>query len=177
MNARTEKGFFLFGLAIAVIIIVADQLSKWWIVFDVMRPPRIIEVFPSFNLVMGWNRGVSFGMFDSDSPIGQWLLIGLALTVVIVLLVWLKRADSRIIGLAIGLIVGGALGNVIDRIHFGAVADFLDVYIGDYHWPAFNIADAGISVGAIILVLDSLFANPDRDKKGAEEKEAGNDEK
>jgi signal peptidase II len=175
MSSDNPNSFLRFGLVVAAIVIVLDQLSKWWIVFDVMRPPRTIEIFPSFNLVMGWNRGVSFGMFDSDSPLNQWLLIGLAIAVVIVLLVWLKRADSRLIGIAIGLIVGGALGNVIDRIHFGAVADFLDVYIGEYHWPAFNVADAGISVGAVILVLDSLFAGSERDKKGPDAKEVGKD--
>ncbi len=167
MNSDRGYKSLPLGLAVAAVIIIADQISKWWIVFDVMNPPRIIPVFPSFNLVMGWNRGVSFGMFDSQSPLNQWLLIALALAIVMYLLVWLKRADGRRIRIAIGLIIGGALGNVIDRIHYGAVADFLDVYIGDYHWPAFNIADAGITVGAVILVLDSLFAGSQRDKKGA----------
>ncbi len=176
MSSNIRQGYFSLGLIAAAIVVVLDQLSKWWIVFDVMRPPRVIEVFPFFNLVMGWNRGVSFGMFDSDSPLSQWLLIGLALAVVGALLVWLKRADDRLICLAIGLIVGGALGNVIDRIHFGAVADFLDFYIGSYHWPAFNVADAGISVGAVILVLDSLFASSKGDKKSPESKEIGKDD-
>lgn len=176
MSSDGGRGYLRLGLAVATAVLVLDQLSKWWIVFEVMRPPRIIPVLPSFNLVMGWNRGVSFGMFDSDAPLNQWLLVGMALVVVVVLLVWLKRAHNRFISLAIGLIVGGALGNVIDRIHFGAVADFLDVYIGDYHWPAFNVADAGISVGAVILVLDSLFASPEKDKKVAEGNEVGKNE-
>ena len=166
MNRIKEYGLLPLGLLVALAIIVVDQLTKWWIVYDVMASPRVIPVIPSFNLVMGWNRGVSFGLFDSDSPMHQWLLIGLAMVVVVVLLFWLRRAETRRIASALGLIIGGALGNVIDRINFGAVADFLDVYIGDYHWPAFNVADAGITVGAIILVLDSLFAGPERDKKG-----------
>ncbi|MBL6942384.1 MAG: signal peptidase II, partial [Rhodospirillales bacterium] len=135
-----------------------------------------IAVFPSFNLVMGWNRGVSFGMFDGDSPLNKWLLIGLALIVVMVLLVWLKRAEDRLVGYALGLIIGGALGNVIDRIHYGAVADFLDFYIGAYHWPAFNVADAGITVGAVVLVLDSLFRGPEQNKIGTDEENAEKDD-
>ena len=177
MSEARGHGFLTRGLVIALVVIVLDQLSKWWIVSAVMTPPRIISVFPSFNLVMGWNRGVSFGMFDSDSPLNQWLLVGLALVVVADLLVWLKRAETRLVGLAIGLIVGGAVGNVIDRIHYGAVADFLDVYVGSYHWPAFNIADAGITVGAVILVLDSLFAGSEKDKSGTSNEGVGKDDK
>lgn len=165
------------GLLIAGVTIILDQLTKWWIVFEVMSPPRVIPVFPSFNLVMGWNRGVSFGMFDSDSPQNQWLLVALALVIVVVLLVWMKRAESRLVTIAIGLIVGGAIGNVIDRLHFGAVADFLDFYIGAYHWPAFNVADTGITVGAVVLVLDSLFVSSENDKKGADEESVGKDDK
>ena len=176
MNRIKEYGFLPLGLLIALAIIVVDQLTKWWIVYDVMASPRVIPVIPSFNLVMGWNRGVSFGLFDSDSPMHQWLLIGLAMVVVVVLLFWLRRAKTRRIAYALGLIIGGALGNIIDRINFGAVADFLDVYIGDYHWPAFNVADAGITVGAIILVLDSLFAEPDQNKTGADEDNGGKDD-
>ncbi|NQU56083.1 MAG: signal peptidase II [Rhodospirillales bacterium] len=177
MSTGKGYGFLPLGLAIVFGVVIADQLTKWWIVFDVMQVPKVIPVFPSFNLVMGWNRGVSFGMFDSSSPMNQWLLIGLALVVVMVLLVWLKRAETRLIACALGLIIGGALGNVIDRIHFGAVADFLDFYIGDYHWPAFNVADAGITVGAVILVLDSLFGGSDRNKTDAEESDVGKNDK
>lgn len=177
MSETRASGFLRLGLIIAAITIVLDQLSKWWIVFDVMNPPKVIPVFPSFNLVMGWNRGVSFGMFDSDSPLNQWLLIALALVVVAVLLVWMKRAENKLMGVSLGLIVGGAIGNVIDRIHFGAVADFLDFYYGSYHWPAFNVADTGITVGAVVLVLDSLFAGSESDKKGADDESVGKDGK
>ncbi len=176
MSFPARRGAFPLGVLVAGLIMLLDQASKWWIVFEVMRPPRVIPVFPSFNLVMGWNRGVSFGLFDSDSPYSQWLLIGLALVIVGVLLVWLWRTDSRLMALAIGFIVGGALGNVIDRLHYGAVADFLDVHVAGYHWPAFNVADAGITVGAVIFVLDSLFAGLERDKSGAKEDGAGKDE-
>ena len=165
MSTNKGKGLFSLGLKIVLLIFTLDQATKWWIVNEVMNPPRVIPVLPSFNLVMGWNRGVSFGIFDTASPPNQWLLIGLALIIVTVLLIWLKRADSRLISVALGLIVGGALGNVMDRIHSGAVADFLDFYVGDFHWPAFNVADAGITIGVVVLVLESFFVGSKNDKK------------
>ena len=165
MSRNREKGLFSLGLIILFLVFTLDQATKWWIVTEVMNPPRFIPVFTSFNLVMGWNRGVSFGIFDTASPSNQWLLIGLALIIVAVLLVWLKRADSRLISVALGMIVGGALGNVMDRIHYGAVADFLDFYVGNFHWPAFNVADAGITIGVIVLVLESFFVGSETDKK------------
>ena len=168
MSNCKGNGSFSLGLILAFCVLALDQVSKWWIVTEVMNPPRFIPVFPSFNLVMGWNRGISFGIFDSNSPPNQWLLIALALVVVAVLLVWLKRDDSRLVSAALGMIVGGALGNVIDRIHYGAVADFLDFYIGDFHWPAFNVADTGITIGAVILVLETLFVGSETDKKDAD---------
>ena len=152
------------GLGIAAIILIADQLSKWWIVSSVMVPPRVIPVTPFFNLVMGWNRGVSFGLFNNDSPLNDWVLPLIALVIVGFLLVWLFRAEKPLMALALGSVIGGALGNVIDRFHYGSVADFLDVHIAGYHWPAFNVADAGISVGAVILVVDSLFSGSDKNK-------------
>ncbi len=149
----------------ALVILVLDQASKWWVLAVVMQPPQRIAVTPFFNLVTGWNRGVSFGMFDSDSPISGWILSALALVIVGFLLNWLRKENKRHISLAIGMIVGGAIGNVADRIMHGAVFDFLDVHVANYHWPAFNIADSGITVGAAILILDSLFAKPDNSKK------------
>ncbi len=145
---------FARGLLAALVVLVLDQATKWWIVAVVMQPPRIIEVTPFFNLVMGWNTGVSFGIMTESNAIFLSLV---ALAVVAGLLVWLKKADRVLIALAIGLIIGGALGNVIDRLHYGAVADFLDFHLGGAHWPAFNVADSGITVGAAILLFDSLF--------------------
>ena len=165
MSSLKGNKLFSVGLIIAFSIFSLDQLSKWWIVNEIMSPPKFIPVFPSFNLVMGWNRGISFGMFDSNSPVSQWILIALALLVVSILLVWLKRAETLTISISLGMIIVGALGNVIDRIHYGAVADFLDFYVGDFHWPAFNLADTGITLGAIVLVLDSLSTGSKKGKK------------
>lgn len=158
------RGHVPLGLGAAVFAGVLDQVSKWWIVEYVMRPPHVIEVTPFFNIVLGWNRGISFGMFNEGSDGSQWLLSGLALVIVAVLLVWLWRSESRPLAAAIGLIVGGALGNVIDRMTRGAVVDFLDFYAAGFHWPAFNLADSTIFVGAVVLILDSLFGWSEKNK-------------
>jgi signal peptidase II len=166
----SETGGFLHvptvrrGLLIALAVIAVDQAVKWWILLSVMNPPHLIPIMPSFNLVFTWNRGVSFGLFDTGSAGGPWILSLLALLIVAVLLFWLRRAEGKIAPLAIGFIVGGAVGNVIDRVIHGAVVDFLDVYWGSYHWPAFNVADSAITIGAILLVADSLFSG--RAQKG-----------
>ncbi|MBC7906036.1 MAG: signal peptidase II [Rhodospirillaceae bacterium] len=162
------------GLILAAIVLVLDQLSKWWVVETLMRPQGVwetpfytatrIEILPFFDLVMAWNRGVSFGIFNTD---GRWNALALSLLsvgIVIFLLTWMRKAPSRMVTLALGGIVGGALGNVVDRIRWGAVADFLDVHAMGYHWPAFNLADSAISIGAVVLVLDALFARPSSSK-------------
>ena len=150
------------GLGIAGLTIVLDQLSKWWIMERVMRPegvettpfftPLRVAVTPFFDLVMTWNRGVSFGIGNNDGPWNALLLSGLALAIVVVMLVWLRTATSPLIRVALGGIIGGALGNVIDRLRFGAVADFLDVHVLGYHWPAFNVADSAIFVGVALML-------------------------
>jgi signal peptidase II len=121
-----------------------------------MRPPQVIEIFPFFNLVMGWNYGVSFGMLNSAPEISTWLLPCVVTVIITGLLIWLFRIESLRQAIGLGFIIGGAIGNLIDRLHFGAVADFLDFHIWGYHWPAFNIADSAITIGALTLVLDTL---------------------
>ena len=169
---RSSIGLRL-GLVVAILVIVFDQATKWWIMAMVMQPPRIIPVTPFFNLVMGWNRGISFGLFDGDSAINVWILPLVALAIVAALVVWLRRVQGVWLASAIGLVIGGALGNVVDRLRFGAVADFLDFHVAGYHWPAFNVADSGITVGVTMLVLDSLFLGGEKPKNkgGAEVKE------
>ncbi len=149
------------GFAVAAVVAVLDQASKWWILLSVMNPPRLIEVTSFFNLVLGWNTGVSFGILTQSSA---WVLTAVALAVVAGLVIWLRKAETPLVALAIGLIIGGALGNVFDRVYHGAVVDFLDFHLAGYHWPAFNVADSGITVGAVILVADSLFRRPEKPK-------------
>ncbi|MBT5457381.1 MAG: signal peptidase II [Rhodospirillaceae bacterium] len=147
---------FRAGSLIVVAMIVFDQLSKWWILSVVMQPPQRIPVTGFFDLVLVMNRGVSFGMLGGAPG---WVSIGLivfAIFLAVGLSIWMWRAETMLLGLSLGLVVGGAIGNVIDRIRFGAVVDFLDFYVGTYHWPAFNVADSAITVGVILLILDSL---------------------
>ncbi len=145
----------LLGLVIAGAVILGDQLSKWWVVAKLMQSPRAIEITPFFSLVMVWNKGVTFGMFDTASSWTRWGFTGLALAIVVALLLWLRKVERRWLAASIGLVIGGALGNVIDRVRYGAVADFLDFHIRGYHWPAFNVADSAIMVGVALLLIDA----------------------
>ena len=145
------------GLTLAALVIVLDQLLKWWIVAVVMDPPREIEVTSFFKLVMAWNRGISFSLFRSDWAAGPYVWAGLAVAVAIGLGWWLGRVRHALTATALGLVIGGALGNAIDRLRLGAVADFLDFHWQGYHWPAFNLADSAISVGIVLLVVPGLF--------------------
>ena len=128
-----------YGLVIAAVCTALDQASKWWLMGVLERAGGPIELLPFFNLVMVWNPGVSFGMFQSGNAWAPWILSALALVIVFVLVRWLGKAETRFIAAGLGLVIGGALGNVIDRMVWGKVADFFDVYIDTWHWPAFNI--------------------------------------
>lgn len=154
MTFRPE---FFKGLGLAAAVTILDQISKWWILGTVMQPPRVIPVTPFFNLVLGWNRGISFGFLDSGGWLSAWFLPLAAVVISAVLAVWLYRVRQLRAAVGIGLIIGGAMGNLVDRLQFGAVADFLDFYAWGFHWPAFNLADSAITAGAVVLILDSLF--------------------
>ena len=143
------------GLPIALGGFFLDQATKWWILNHVMEPPRVIPVTGFFNLVLGFNTGVSFGLFG-EAP--AWLLMAFILPMVAGLLVWMTRTDSRLTAIALGLVVGGAFGNLLDRLRHGAVTDFLDFYVGAYHWPAFNFADVAIVSGVALLLIESVLA-------------------
>lgn len=147
----------LLGLIVALLILVADQASKAPLLDLMARHPGGIEVTSFFNLVMVWNRGVSFGLFSHADDSRRWILILAAAAITLWLLVWLWRGPNRLVALALGLVIGGALGNILDRLRFGAVADFFDFHLFGWHWPAFNIADCAIVVGVGLLLLDSFI--------------------
>ena len=151
------------GLSIAAFVLVLDQLVKFAMLrylIDGFRPS--VEVLPFFNLVVVWNYGISFGMFNTGSASAAYLFAGLALAIVAGLVWWLRNAENGTVVLALGLVVGGAIGNVVDRLRFGAVFDFFDFHVFGYHWPAFNIADAGITIGVACLFYDSFFGGENR---------------
>ena len=169
--------YLIFALAGFVL----DQLSKWYvtehIVREIVQKPNelplsffewltssyerftfmSLEVWPFFNIVMVWNQGVSFGLLSSDSAITAIALSLLSLAITVIFTIWLFRSTSRFQCIAIALVISGAIGNVIDRVRFGAVIDFLDVHIAGYHWPAFNVADSAISIGVFLLIIHSFF--------------------
>jgi len=146
------------GLLIALVVVIADQLSKFLLIdFMAARFFRPLEVAPIFDLVMVWNRGASFGLFASESQIVRWVFVALSVAVSIGLGVWLKRAERWWLAVALGLVIGGAVGNAIDRVARGMVADFFSFHLGAYYWPAFNVADMAIVAGVGVLLYDSLF--------------------
>ena len=150
------------GLLLAAAILVADQASKHYMLFVLHLPEvrhiPLVELGPfGFDLTMVWNRGVTFGMLAGDAPWTQFALALLALAIAAFLLTWMRRAENRATALALGAVVGGAVGNVIDRFRFGAVADFFDAHAWGWHWYVFNVADAAIVLGVLTLVADALF--------------------
>ncbi|HZS82465.1 MAG TPA: signal peptidase II [Stellaceae bacterium] len=145
------------GLVVAALVVALDQASKWWIV-RAMDGLAAIRLADFFNLVLVRNRGVSFGMFNNGGAPGGGLVFSvLAAAIVVALLVWLWRSAEGWIVPAIGLVVGGAIGNVIDRLRLGAVVDFLDFHLGAWHWPAFNVADSAICIGVALMLIDGLL--------------------
>lgn len=181
LNAKS-----IIGFSLALDVLVLDQVSKWLILEYVFRPEvqpnglrmglmewitqaptRIpagtsLEVLPFFNLTMVWNEGISFGLFQGGAI---WILTAVAVAIVGLFSVWLTRATGWLQAIALGIAIGGAIGNIIDRHRFGGVADFLDFHWMGWHYPAFNVADCGIVVGIALLVLDGLFFEPKRNKQ------------
>ena len=154
----------LFGLIAAVLVLAADQASKWW-VREVLDLPALgsVAVLPVLNFTMVWNRGVTFGLLNSLGDWGGPLLVVGALAVVAGLGIWLRRAQRGLVAGAIGAIAGGAVGNVIDRLRFGAVVDFIHAHVWGWSWYVFNVADAAIVCGVAALVLDGMRKNPTAD--------------
>lgn len=150
--------YVALGLVALVATLAADQASKWWIL-HVIHLPEVgqIVLLPVLNLTMVWNRGVTFGMLNGLGAAGHYILAIVALGVVAALAVWLWRARTPLAAIALGAVAGGAIGNVIDRLRFGAVVDFIHAHIGDLSWYVFNVGDAAIVCGVIALMIESLL--------------------
>lgn len=133
-----------------------DQSSKWLIETSIMIPPRVIEVTPFMNIVLVYNRGISFGMFGGSMAERQLFLVVLNMLIVAGLLVWARRTPLALERFGLGLVCGGAAGNILDRWQQGGVTDFLDFHWGDWHWPAFNLADVAISIGFLVVLYSSF---------------------
>ncbi|AIF81372.1 Lipoprotein signal peptidase [endosymbiont of Acanthamoeba sp. UWC8] len=144
-------------LLIIIIAVAMDQITKYLVLnfFTHHNGTHAIEVGLFLNIVLVWNHGISFGMFN-DLEQSQIILISVSLVIVAGLIIWLIRSDDNKVLFPIALIIGGALGNIIDRIQYGAVVDFIDFYFKQYHYPAFNLADSFIVIGVLILMIQSF---------------------
>ncbi len=154
-----------YGVIVAAATLLLDQASKFWLVrvFDIARRGTV-KLTPFFDLVLAWNQGISFGWFQNDGPTAQIALMAVKAVAVVVLAIWMARSRTLIASLALGLIIGGAIGNGIDRLVYGAVVDFalFHVQIGEntFNWYVFNLADVAIVAGVAALLYDSFLGIP-----------------
>jgi signal peptidase II len=153
------------GIVAGVLALIADQASKLWLlfVFDIGRNGAV-RVTPFFDLVLAWNTGISYGWFQNDSPAGAAILLAIKAVAVVLLAVWMARSHTRMATIGLGLIIGGAIGNAIDRFAYGAVVDFALFHVQiagkTFNWYVFNLADVAIVAGVIALLYDSFFGTP-----------------
>lgn len=155
---KTEAPFWLL---LSALIIVADQISKY-LASTALIIHQPVSIVPGLNLTLVHNTGVAFSFMSDSGDWARWFLVALALLVSLVITIWLFRlpAGLRVMPAALALVLGGALGNVWDRIQYGYVVDFIDVYYDVWHWPAFNVADSAITIGAALLIIDTLRPRP-----------------
>jgi len=165
----TVRNHRLPGFALAALILIADQVSKWLIINVVgLQEKGLIVLAPIFNLVWVENYGVSMGFLTVESDAERWLLVGLTATIAIAVTIWMWREKARGDVLALALVLGGAIGNILDRVRFGYVVDFLDLHFGDWHpFLVFNVADAAITIGVLLLIARAFLV---REKKAPTEK-------
>lgn len=165
MKTQLYMERLLYIALIAGIILAADQLSKWAVLeYFQVRGSQVTPLMPFLNLVLVFNPGISFGLFGDHSLLGPYAFTTFAIIVTFLLLIWAYKTSDFLQRLYFSLVIGGALGNVIDRLRFEAVVDFIDVYVSGYHWPAFNVADSAITLGVLALVLNNLFTKPESGK-------------
>jgi signal peptidase II len=147
----------VLGIAVTVAAFVADQLSKAWVLFASGLPDgEVVRVAPFMDLTLVWNRGISYGLFQQESELGRWALVVFSVVAVVVLSVWMLRTGKRRVAVFLALIMGGALGNLVDRVAYGAVVDFVYLHAFGWSWYVFNLADAWIVAGVGGLLYDSL---------------------
>jgi signal peptidase II len=163
-NVLTWRGAaFRLGVMVALVTAAVDQAVKFWLLdsFDLAGRGRVV-LTPFLDLVLAWNTGISYGLFAQTGPLGQWALFALKMIAVVLLALWLARTGSRLSAVALGLIIGGAIGNALDRVIHGAVMDFVLFHVTtaswSFNWYVFNLADVAIVAGVVGLLYESLFA-------------------
>ncbi|MBV8837230.1 MAG: signal peptidase II [Alphaproteobacteria bacterium] len=165
---RVSRGYLYgtltrLGLVAAVVACALDQASKLWLLFSFDLANRgIVHLTPFLDFVLTWNTGISYGLFQQESDIGRLVLLALKIIGLVVLWIWLARAESKLTALSLGLIIGGGIGNAIDRLAYGAVVDFVLFHVTtasfNFVWYVFNLADAAIVAGVAGLLYESIFA-------------------
>lgn len=165
--------YFRLGLLISPSLVVADQLSKWWILYGLKLPElQSIALLPFLNFTMVWNYGISMGLPIGDS-LGKWGIIVLTIAISLWLVHWLKNTERKFEAMALSLILGGAIGNIIDRFLHGAVVDFVHLHAWGYSFYVFNLADSAITIGVVLLLIDGLregTKGPKKASKGVDSK-------
>ena len=155
--------FTRFGLVVAAVACLLDQASKLYLLFVHDLGAHPVRLGPFFDFVLTRNTGISYGLFQTEGALGQWVLLGLKAAAVVLLWVWLTRAHDRLTALSLGLIIGGAIGNGIDRLAYGWVADFVFFHVSTgtwrFNWYVFNLADVAIVAGVVGLLYESLVAD------------------
>jgi signal peptidase II len=159
-----------FGFAVAAIVFALDQLTKWIVAGPLrLQAVRQIEILPIFNLTWTENNGISLGLLNAETEAGRWMLVALTGAIAIGVAFWIGREKQRGDQVALGMVLGGALGNILDRIRFGYVVDFADLHFGDFRpFLVFNVADAAISIGVVILLLRAFMTRNERPKENIE---------
>ncbi len=157
----TQSGpYFGFGLLIAAIVLVLDQITKYAVLYGLDLATRgKIYVTPFADFVLAMNRGISYGLFPQDGELGRWLLFAIKIAASVLFFFWLRRAAAPVVAAALGLLIGGALGNALDRALQGAVVDFVSLHAFGFRWYVFNLADAAIVAGVVGLLYDALRPN------------------
>jgi signal peptidase II len=152
--------FYALGLTVAAVTLAADQASKLFVLYGIrLRFGDVVTVTPFLDLILAMNRGISYGLLPQDREFGRWILVMVNLAAAGLFMLWLRRARSGLFAAAVGLLVGGALGNAIDRAAYGAVVDFISLHALEWRWFVFNIADAAIVAGVIGLLYDALYGH------------------
>lgn len=145
------------GALIALVILLADQISKVWLLYLYqieLNGDLLLAPFATITLV--WNRGISYGLFQQEADLGRWLLVIISFVAAAAFAFWLRQNPPRLVAWALGLVIGGAVGNGIDRLVYGAVVDFVHLHWGGFSWYVFNVADCAIVVGVVLLLLDAV---------------------
>ena len=154
------------GALAALLVFLIDRFSKWWIVSTLDLPNRKpVEIFSFLDLNMVWNKGISLGLFQAGDDSVRYILIALTSAVSLAIAYWIYRAQSNLVSVALGLVLGGAIGNIWDRFQYGAVADFFHFHIGDWSFYVFNVADAAITLGVLLLIADALLSPQKKPKQ------------